>query len=167
MLQPAIALLEEGLGLGRRASVSMLGFITACGTAFVVYFSKDAIALDTFDFWIGSVCIYILATIEVLLFGWVLGIENGYAELQRGAEIRIPKIVMYIIKYVAPVYLLVVFALWLYQTAGDYVRKIGQEPVVAMSVGFLILILVFFVMLTAQSVRRWQTTHPLEKETKP
>ena len=165
MLQPAIALLEEGLGLGRRASVSMLGFITACGSGFIVYFSKDAIALDTVDFWVGSVCIYILATIEVLLFGWVLGVERGYAELQRGAEIRIPKFVMYIIKYIAPVYLIAVFAVWLYQTAGDYVRKIGQESVVAMSVGFIVLMLVLFVMLTSQSVRRWKKEHPLEKET--
>jgi len=96
MLQPAIALLEEGLGLGRRAAVALLGFITAVGTAFVVYFSKDAVALDTFDFWVGSVCIYVLATIQVLLFGWVLGIERGFAEINRGAAIRIPKVIMYV-----------------------------------------------------------------------
>jgi NSS family neurotransmitter:Na+ symporter len=164
MLQPAIALLEEGLGLGRRASVAMLGFITTCGTAFIVYFSKDALALDTFDFWVGSVCIYILATIEVILFAWVLGIEKGYKELQRGAAIRIPKVFMYIIRYVSPVFLLVVFAIWLYQTAGQYVQKIGHDPVVAMSVGFILLVLLFFIMITAQSVRRWKRDDPLGKE---
>jgi neurotransmitter:Na+ symporter, NSS family len=164
MLQPAIALMEEGLGLGRKASVSMLGFITACGTAFVVYFSRDAIALDTLDFWVGSVCIYVLATIEVILFGWVMGIERGYEEIERGAEIRIPKVFMYIVKYVSPVYLLVIFVAWLYQTAGDYLRKIGKDPVVAMSVGFIVLVQVFFLMLTAQSVRRWKKLHPIKKE---
>jgi NSS family neurotransmitter:Na+ symporter len=163
MLQPAIALLEEGLGLGRRASVSLLGFITAAGSAFVVYFSKDVVALDTMDFWVGSVCIYILATIEVLLFGWVLGIEKGYQELERGAEIRIPRFVMYVIKYVAPVYLFTVFAVWLHQTAGTYVQKIGHDPVVAMTVGFVVLVLVLAILLTAQSVRRWDRLHPLEK----
>lgn len=164
MLQPAIALLEEGLGLGRRASVSVLGFVTACGTAFVVYFSKDAVALDTFDFWVGSVCIYILATIQVILFGWVIGVERGHKEIQRGAEIRIPRFFLYIIRYVSPVYLLVVFAIWLYQTAGQYVRRMGTEPVAAMSVGFLLLMFVFFLMITAQSVRRWNRSHPLKKE---
>ncbi len=162
MLQPAIALLEEGLGLGPRAPVSVLGFITAIGCAFVVYFSKDAIALDTFDFWVGSVCIYVLATIEVLLFGWVLGIERGHEELRHGAEIRVPKLIMYIIKYIAPVYLLAVFGVWLYQTAGNYVRKIGADPIVAMSVGFILLVGVFFLLLIAQSVRRWK-----QKETVP
>jgi len=41
MLQPGIAFLEEGLGIGRKQSVALLGFITAIGCAFVVYFSKD------------------------------------------------------------------------------------------------------------------------------
>ncbi|MCU0858132.1 MAG: sodium-dependent transporter [Pontiellaceae bacterium] len=164
MLQPAIAMLEEGLGLGRRASVALLGFITASGTAFVIYFSKDALALDTFDFWVGSVCIYILATIEVILFGWVIGIERGYNEMMRGAEIRIPKIFLYIIKYVSPVYLLAVFAIWLYQSSGTYVKRLVTEPVVAMSVGFLVLVFIFFLIITAQSVRRWNKVHPLEKE---
>jgi SNF family Na+-dependent transporter len=167
MLQPAIALLEEGLGLGRRASVALLGFITAVGSAFVVYFSKNAIALDTVDFWVGSVCIYVLATVEVLLFGWVLGVEEGYQELDRGAEIRIPRFVMYVIKYVAPVFLLAVFGVWLYQTAGGYVKQIGSDHVVAMSVGFIVLIFVLCLMLTAQSVRRWNKVQPLTKETEP
>lgn len=164
MLQPAIALMEEGLGLGRRASVAMLGFVTAVGTAFVVYFSKDAVAMDTFDFWVGSVCIYVLATIQVILFGWAIGIERGYEEIRRGAEIRIPKFVMYIIKYVSPVYLLVVFVVWLFQTAGTYARKIGSDPVVTASVAFLVFVFLFFLLLVAQSVRRWNRLHPLNKE---
>ena len=134
------------------------------GTAFVVYFSKDAVALDTFDFWVGSVCIYVLATIQVILFGWVMGVERGFEELKRGAEIRIPKLVMYIIKYVSPAYLLTVFVVWLFQTAGTYVRKIGSDPVVAGSVGFIVLVFVFFLLITAQSVRRWNKLHPLDKE---
>lgn len=164
MLQPAIALFEEGLGLGRRASVAVLGFVTVVGTTFIVFFSKDAVALDTFDFWVGSVCIYILATIQVILFGWVMGIERGFEELQRGAEIRIPKFFMFIIKYVSPVYLVTVFVVWLWQTAGTYVRKIGSDPVVAASVGFMVLVFVFFWLVTAQSVRRWNKLRPLDKE---
>ncbi|MCE9615143.1 MAG: sodium-dependent transporter [Lentisphaerae bacterium] len=155
MLQPAIALLEEGLGLGRRASVSLLGFITAVGTALVIYFSKNAAALDTMDFWVGSVCIYVLATVHVILFGWVLGAERGYAELQRGAEIRIPRVFIFIIKYVSPLYLLAIFVLWLKQNAASYARQMTQDPVVATTVGFILLVLLLFLLLTAQSVRRW------------
>ena len=155
MLQPAIALLEEGLGLGRKASVAMLGFITAMGCGFVVYFSKGLTALDTFDFWIGSVAIYVLATIQVIYFGWIMGIDRGCAELERGAEIKIPRFVMYIVKYVSPIYLLVIFVCWLYQMAGGYVKAIVSNPIVGMSVGFIVLVLILFVLLVAQSVRRW------------
>jgi SNF family Na+-dependent transporter len=77
------------LGLSRRTSVSVLGFITACGTAFIVYFSKNAIALDTFDFWAGSACIYVLATIQVILFGWVLGIEKGFKEIDHDDSVAV------------------------------------------------------------------------------
>ena len=62
MLQPAIALLEEGLGLRRHASVAVLGAITVAGTGFVVCLSKDLTALDTLDFWVGTFGIYLLAT---------------------------------------------------------------------------------------------------------
>jgi len=159
MLQPAIALLEEGLGLGRRASVTLLGFVTAVGTGFVVYFSKDAKALDTLDFWVGTFCIFLLATIQVILFGWVLGIERGYEELQRGAQLRVPRLFMYIIKYVSPAYLVAIFSAWVYQQVtaekDNYLRAAVHDPVARLSVGLIVLVALLFVLLIAQSVRRW------------
>ena len=92
------------------------------------------------------------------------GIEKGYKEIQHGAEIQIPKIVMYIIRYVSPVFLLAVFVIWLYQTAGQYIQKIGHDPVVAISVAFIIMVLLFFLMIITQSVRRWKRNEPLAKE---
>lgn len=108
MLQPVIAFFEEGLGLKRHASASILGLISAMGTGFIVYFSKDLMALDTFDFWVGSVMIPILALLQALLYGWVLGIDRGQEEAHQGAHIRIPWFVQLMLKYVVPVYLLVI-----------------------------------------------------------
>ncbi len=156
MLQPAIALLEEGLGLNRRASVTLLGFITLMGTGFVVFFSKGFVALDTVDFWVGTFCIYVLATIQVILFGWVMGPDRGMAELDRGAQIRVPRVIGVIIKYVAPLYLMVIFASWLYQNAGDRIEQIQSQPVVGMGVGFIAIVLLLFLLLIGQSVKRWQ-----------
>jgi SNF family Na+-dependent transporter len=159
MLQPAIALLEEGLGLGRKASVALLGFVTAVGAAFVVYFSKDLTALDTLDFWIGTFAIYVLATFQVILFGWILGVDKGFEELNRGAEIRIPSFVKYIIKYVSPVYMLAIFGFWCYTELfqkGDRLRQILDNSVVQMSVGFIVIVVVLFTLLIAQSVKRWR-----------
>ena len=87
MLQPAIALLEEGLGINRRTSVAILGFVTVCGAMFTLYFSKGNLALGTLDTWVGTFFIYLLAMFQTILFGWVLGPKRGMDELRRGAEI--------------------------------------------------------------------------------
>ncbi|MFV1968868.1 MAG: sodium-dependent transporter [Pirellulaceae bacterium] len=109
MLQPVIAFLEEGFDLKRHASVTILGLVAAIGCCFVVYFSKGLTALDTFDFWVGSVLIFILAMVQALFYGWAFGIERGEAEAHRGAHLRIPRFVQWMLKYVVPVYLLVIF----------------------------------------------------------
>ncbi|MEX0716019.1 MAG: sodium-dependent transporter [Planctomycetaceae bacterium] len=108
MLQPVIAFLEEGFGLKRHASAAILGLISLFGTGFVMYFSQGLIALDTFDFWVGTVLIFVLATIQAILYGWVMGIDKGEREAHTGAHIRIPRFVQYMLKYVVPVYLLAV-----------------------------------------------------------
>lgn len=173
MLQPAIALLEEGLGLKRKASVALLGFITAVGAAFVVWFSKGLVALDTFDFWIGTVAIYVLATFQVIVFGWVLGVERGWEELGRGAEIRIPGLFKFVIKYVSPVYLLTVFGFWCYQqflkppedpTQLTPLQQIGSSLVARLAVVFILVVGLLFTLLVAQSVKRWRAAEALEKE---
>ena len=168
MLQPAIALLEEGLGLNRHASVALLGFITLMGTGFVLYFSKGTLALATFDFWIGTFFIFLLAMFQTLLFGWVLGVDRGMAELDRGAEIRIPRLVGFVLKYVSPVYLAVVFAFWLEKQIkteeGNMFTQLVNEPVAALSVAFLGLVALLFGLLIAQSVRRWEAAEKKQQE---
>ncbi len=48
-------------------------------------------ALDTMDFWVGSVLILTLALVQSLLYGWGLGIEKGEIEHLENiiAEIKI------------------------------------------------------------------------------
>jgi len=172
MLQPAIALFEEGLGIGRKASVAMLGFITLMGALFIVYFSKGLLAMDTVDFWVGNVFIYVMATIQVILFGWVLGVKRGMEELKRGAEIGLPRFLGFVIKYVSPLYLLTIFALWLVYNLRDRILAVGevekgQPPVVALSLGLIAVVLVFFVLIINRAVSRWNKQEAAETEVSP
>lgn len=162
MLQPAIAFLEEGMGLDRKGSVAMLGFITIIGTAFIVYFSKDLKALDNIDFWVGTFCIYVLATINVLIFGWVLGIKRGMEELDTGAELRIPRFVGFILKYVSPVYLLVIFSFWASQKVQGYVDQFLNDGVVRASIILVLLVTVLFLVLIGRAVARWRKLEAAE-----
>jgi neurotransmitter:Na+ symporter, NSS family len=170
MLQPGIAFLEEGLGIGRKQSVTLLGMITALGCGFVVYFSKGLKALDTMDFWVGTVCIFLMATIIILYFGWGMGVERGWQEAHQGAEIRIPNFFKFIIKFISPLYLLGIFTLFmLFNVFGwnpetgefkpsDYVRDLigpGPNTVAQIAVLFMGVIIAFFTILTALAGKRW------------
>ena len=121
MLQPVIAFFEEGLGLRRYASVALLGIISAMGAGFVVYFSNGLLALDTFDFWVGTFLIYVLAMFQAILYGWIFGIRKGEIEAHHGAHIRIPRFVQWMLKFVVPVYLLTIFGLFV-------VEKLPSKP---------------------------------------
>jgi len=160
MLQPSIALLEEGLGIGRKASVTILSFITLTGAAFVVYFSKDFTAMDTIDFWMANFFIFILATFQVILFSWIVGIDKGMTELRRGAEIRMPNFLKIVLKYVAPLYLIGIFGLWCYYNLPGRFKAIisppeGEPPVVLMSLGLILVVAAFFALIVNLANKRW------------
>ncbi|MBW3541564.1 MAG: sodium-dependent transporter [Planctomycetes bacterium] len=115
MLQPVIAFFEEGFGLKRHASAAILGLLSALGCGFVLYHSKGLLALDTFDFWVGNVLIFILAMVQAIIYGWIFGIQRGHEEAHKGAHIRIPWFVQLMLKYVVPVYLLAIFVLFCFE----------------------------------------------------
>ncbi len=125
MLQPAIAFLEDGFGLGRRASVAVLGVITACGAGLTMYFSKNALALDYTDFWCNLFMI-IAATGLVIMFGWVIGAERGVREMNRGAELRVPRFMAVMIRFVTPTFLIVILIAWSWTTFPNYLA--GMDP---------------------------------------
>jgi SNF family Na+-dependent transporter len=165
MLQPGIAFLEEALNVGRKRSVAILGLITAAGCGFVVYFSKDLKALDTLDFWIGTFLIFVLATIQIMVFSWGIGVEKGLQEAHRGAAIRIPDWFRPIMKYVCPIFLLAIFAFWFllnvigFNPAGGaveisgYVKDLFVAPnlVAWLSVGLALAFAIFCTVVIARA----------------
>jgi neurotransmitter:Na+ symporter, NSS family len=162
MLQPAIAFLEEGLGLGRKASVAVLGLITLAGNAVVVTFSGNTAAIDGMDFWVGTFCIYVLATIQTLIFGWVLGTKKGMAELERGAAIRIPRWFPFVIRYVSPAVLLAIMGFWLYQDFRTDLMKHWASPGGRVAMIFVGLCFGLFLTLIHCAVRRWEAAEDRE-----
>lgn len=173
MLQPGIAFLEEAIHMNRKQSVALLGCITSLGCIFIVYVSKDIKALDTVDFWVGTFLIFVLATIQVILFGWVLGVEKGWKEAHKGAEISIPNIFKFIIKYVSPAYLLVIFVMFILRNvlgwdpatgtwdAASYIddligaKDAAPNQAARLSVGLICIVCLFMMLLVAGARERW------------
>jgi SNF family Na+-dependent transporter len=167
MLQPGIAFLEEALGVGRRVSVALLGLLTTFGTGFVAYFTQDLKALDTLDFWGGTFLIFMLATFQIIVFGWVWGIDRGFEELNHGAAFPVPRFFRPIIRWVCPAFLLMIFVLWLLKevlgfdlatfqagAVSSYVTDLFGEKAklpAQFSIALLCAMLLFFVLIAAHS----------------
>ena len=163
MLQPGIAFLEESLNINRKQSVTLLGFITALGCGFVVYFSQDAKALDTLDFWVGNCLIFILASIQIIIFSWVLGVDKGIQAANTGSSLRIPPIFAWIMKYVSPSLLIIIFIFWLLNNVfgfswgqsgvaySTYVKDLFIEPnrVAQLSILLVGVVATLFVLIIA------------------
>ncbi len=165
MLQPGIAFLEEALKINRKQSVALLGLITTLGAGFVLYFSQDVKALDTMDFWVGTFLIFVLSTIQIIIFGWILGIEKGFELAHEGAAVRIPRVFKFIMKYVSPLFLLIIFSLWVAANVfginlrtgeteySAYVRDLFIEPntVAWLSVCLIGAVAALFVFIIGQN----------------
>lgn len=156
MLQPAIAFLEEALGIGRRASVTLLGLITGMGSLFVIFFSHELKALVFLDETIGTITIVILAAVQTLLFGWVFGVRRGVQAAHEGAEMRLPRFFPFVIKYVTPAYLLIMLGMWCYTDLGKYVSQIASDAVITMTFGMVVVVTVFLLILIQIGGKRWQ-----------
>lgn len=155
MLQPAIAFLEEGLKIGRKASVALLGLITALGSFFVIWFSKGLAALDTLDFWVGTAMIFVLAMVQVFLFSWSFGVKKGVRFAHIGAEMKLPRWFPFVIKYVTPTYLTFVFVMWCMNNLGGYLSQLKQGGVPLLSVYVIATVVVFFLILIKIAGPRW------------
>lgn len=76
MLQPSMAFIEEAVKIKRKFSTLLLGVLSFFISGFVVYFSENLKAMDTFDFWMGQVAIYFFAYSDAAV-AWHFGAERG------------------------------------------------------------------------------------------
>jgi SNF family Na+-dependent transporter len=124
--QPLVAFLQDEFGFSRRAAAAV------CGAVMIVLGLPIALWLktgymDQYDFWIGTVGLVVFSLVEVLIFAWAFGGENMWHELRRGADIRIPRIFYYVIRYVVPVYLAILLVGWTLQSLGDVILLKGVD----------------------------------------
>ena len=114
LAQPAIAFLEDEFNISRSKSVAIFGAVTFFLCNGAIFFLGRGV-VDELDFWGGTFCLVLFATVEVILFGWIFGINRAWEEVHHGADMRIPGVYKYIIKYVTPLFLLAVLGAWFFQ----------------------------------------------------
>ena len=156
MVQPSVALLEEGLHFGRKRSVCLTGVFSTIGAVILCHFSTGMYALGTFDFWVGNFGLFVLATFQTFLIAWIWGTKNMQDELSVGAKIQPPACIGWVLKYISTPYLILIFIFWVWKESGTYFGEILKNPVAQLVVGFLLFSALFYVFVTHLALRRWK-----------
>lgn len=154
LTQPAIAFLEDEFGWPRsKATIGVWSFIFLAVQPVIL----GRGFLDELDFWAGTAGVVLFATIEIILFSWVFGMKKGWAEITRGADIKVPRIFYYVLKYVTPVYLIGLLVAWISQQGKDVITLAGTPPEQLVwkwgARALILAVLVALVVLVASSKR--------------
>jgi neurotransmitter:Na+ symporter, NSS family len=156
MYQPAVALLKEALGWAHGKATAVIALLGTIGALLTLWYTKDGAFWSTVDFWVGTFLIFVLAMVQIILFSWVFGMERGWNELHSGASIRIPYIFKFIMKYVAPAYLLVVFIGFCVQNLGPSITAAWASTGSRVGVIVILVTLVLLLGVTIVGEKRWR-----------
>lgn len=103
---PVMGFMQDNFGWKRNNSALLFGtLVLLLGIPCVL--SQEA--FGEFDYWAGTIALVVFAMVEIILFAWVFGMTKGWEEITRGADIKVPIIFKFIIKYVSPIFLIIVF----------------------------------------------------------
>ncbi len=126
LLQPLLAFFQDEFGWTRHRATAVLLAMTVVCLVPVVGLMKFGF-LDEMDFWSNNILLPLGALVEALVFVGLIGMKRGWEELTRGAQIRLPGAVRYLM-YLSAVYLTALFGVWIYQQA---VPKLTLQGVAA------------------------------------
>ena len=151
MATPAISFISDELNIERkRAAVGVAATGLLLGMFHVLFYSRGV--MDEWDYWAGTFGLVIFAAVEIVLFSYVFGIDRGWKELHRGADIKIPAIYKPIMKWVTPVFLAVLLGWWTWTEAVptflmDSVDDATRIPYLWLSRGVMVVMGIVGLML--------------------
>jgi len=116
LAQPAIAFLEDEFNISRNKAVGIFSIVCFALSHLAIFFLSKG-AVDELDFWGGTFALVVFATVETILFAWIFGIDKAWEEMHSGSDIKIPVIYKFIIRYITPLFLLLILGFWTYQQA--------------------------------------------------
>ena len=127
LCQPLVAFLQEAFQIGRRTAALVCGGVMIVLGLPIVLWLKSGY-LDQYDFWVGTFGLVVFSLIEVILFAWMFGGGNMWGELRRDADLRVPRVYYYVIRYVVPLMLIVLLAGWCIQNFASAILLKGVPP---------------------------------------
>ena len=114
---PWMAFMEDEFKWTRSKSAWSFGLvILILGLPTILFFEQGV--FDEYDYWAGTVSLFVFSLTEAILFAWVFGINKSWDELHQGADLRIPYFYKYIILYITPSFLLIILLFNLFMPNG-------------------------------------------------
>jgi neurotransmitter:Na+ symporter, NSS family len=105
---PWMGFMRDEFGWGRNKGAWSFGALALIlGLPTVIFFQQGV--FDEYDYWAGTVSLVVFAMMETILFSWIFGMDKGWAEINGGADIKVPIFFKYVLKFVTPVMLIVIF----------------------------------------------------------
>jgi hypothetical protein len=98
----------------------------------------------------------VLALFEVVLFGWVFGVDRGLEEANRGSDLKVPRVFRFLIRYVCPAYLIVILVGFAIQNFAAQASSVAKQPVAMLTVCFMVIVFILFFLLVRLASQRWQ-----------
>ena len=156
MYQPALAFFRESLGWDKNKSTTLMIFVCLVGSFLVMYYSRGGIFWSTVDDWVGTFLIFVLAMVQIICFSWVFGVDRGFREAHAGAHMRIPSFYKFVMKYVTPTYLIVVFAAFCKQNLPAWIQSVADEPLRQGALALIAATIILLVVCLRVGERRWR-----------
>jgi SNF family Na+-dependent transporter len=115
---PWMGFMRDEFGWSQQKGAWSFGAIVlVLGLPTVLFFNQGV--FNEYDYWAGTVSLVVFALAESILFAWIFGMDRGWQEINEGGDITVPGIYRFIIKYITPVMLLVVFLGALFTPQGN------------------------------------------------
>jgi SNF family Na+-dependent transporter len=164
LAQPAIAFMEDEFAFSKKKASWVFGLVTFVLCQPAIFFLRRGV-VDELDFWGGTFCLVLFATVESILFAWVFGMEKAWTEMHVGSDITIPRIYRFIIKYITPAFLLFVLGMWFWQDwTGIILMKNVPKENIPFILGTRIGLVIFFAVLAFLVWHIWQKREQKRKE---
>ncbi|WP_460180239.1 sodium-dependent transporter [Thermodesulfovibrio sp. TK110] len=146
LIQPLIALFEDEMKWQHTKAVTVSMILVTVGAHFSA-FMPDFI--DELDFWAGCFMLLFFGLVEIVVFIWIFGINNFYKELTQNTTLRLPKLFVYIVGVVSPIFIFAILYFWVIKDFNNIFFTEKTSKLVARL--FIILFLLFLAVIAVKS----------------
>lgn len=161
MLQPSMSFFEEALGWSRRRAVALLAVVVLAGLACVLWASQGTVAIDTINFWAGTLGIAVVALVTTLVFAFAWGVGPGMAELRRGAEIALPPGLGLCMRWLTPAVLALIIGWFLWgelsslRAGSGVIHALLRDRGAQLAVGWMLATFALYLWIARRGMPRW------------